>query len=108
MNILMWLKDHQYIRKQVASIYLGVYDGTDKNPSVVENQQKYALPQPHIEFGQYTLAKIAKHDEIHFFSTTSEFNWTLDFFGMQDVGGKKFYDLDPQGNSWVDDPDRDN
>ena len=76
-------------------MYFGVYDGTSKNQDVAAVQNEKKLPQPALQFGQFNLTNIAKKDEIHFFTVSSSTNWTLDFFGLEEIGKDSFLDIDP-------------
>ena len=54
---------------------------------------------------------IAKNDAVHFFTCTSKFNWTLDFFGLQ-YANDKFIDMKAETFSgkptWEEDWDQNN
>ena len=96
MNIVNWMWIDKMIDLNISSIYLGVHDGRSQ---VKTDQQveAYNLPEPHIHFGQFSLTELVKNDEIHFFSTTSEHAWSLDFFGLQ-YGSDRFWDLERTGD----------
>lgn len=66
----------------MVGIYLGIYDGTSAIQNIEWTQTDKELPLPAVQFGQYNLTGIAKKDEIHFFTVTTNSNWSLDFFGL--------------------------
>ena len=70
-----------YIHSKVASIYISNYDGTE-DETIKQEQLEYNLPQANIRFGDYNTTSIAKHNEIYFWTTTSQYNWTLDMFEL--------------------------
>ena len=47
-NILDLMHGTNYIRRKMVSIYLGVYDGTNKNPDVMQTQAELGLPMPKV------------------------------------------------------------
>ena len=77
MNPVEWMQQSGYIKKRIASIYLPNYDGTE-TPADIKKEEEYNLPPAHIRFGDYNTTGLAKENEIYFWTTTSQFNWTLD------------------------------
>ena len=79
MNVLEWMQSHQYIKYKVAALYLSNYDGTESE-EIKEQQKAFDLPPSHIKFGEYNTTGLVKDEAIYFWTTTSDYNWTLDMF----------------------------
>ena len=90
MNIMEWLKNYEYIKQKVASIYISNYDGTESEV-IKAKQKKYNLPPSNIRFGDYNTTDIAKNNEIFFWTVTSKYNWTLDMYELQ--YGDEIFDI---------------
>ena len=91
MNIVEWMHSHKYITNKKVSIYISNFDGTESE-AIKEDQKQHALPPSHVKFGEYNTTGIAKDSEIYFWTTTSQYNWTLDLFEIQ--YGSSIYDID--------------
>ena len=99
-STIEWFFQTNLTDHKLVSIYLGVEDGrSDVNSK--RSAKVLDLPEPHLQFGSFNLTNLAKKNNIHFFSTTSQYQWTLDFYGLQ-YAHDKFLDLkrDDNGLFW--------
>ena len=84
------MQEAGYVSRQMVSIYIENFNG--RNPDTAQsNKNKYDLPSSFLRFGDYDAQNIVKGGEIYFFTVTSKYNWTLDFYALQ--YGSVVYDL---------------
>lgn len=93
MNTFDWLKEQGLIKQKVAAVYLSNYDGTGSD-KFKQKQEKLNLPPSHLRFGEYNATGMVKENEMYFWTTTSQDQWTLDLVQLQ--FGTEIYDISDQ------------
>jgi hypothetical protein len=82
MNVLETMQSMAYIKNKQVSLYLSNYNGADAE-KVKKAKLQYRLPDSFIRFGSYDATGLLKSDKSYFWTVTSQYNWTLDLYGIQ-------------------------
>jgi len=85
-NLLTWLRREHYTTRELVSLYLGNGPPRDQDGSGAadgdDTKEKYGLPDPVLRFGDYNSTNIVQDETLYFWTVTSQYNWTLDLYGV--------------------------
>lgn len=82
MTTIRWMLEKQYIHEQVVSVYIRNYNGVNIQKAK-DAQTKYGLPDSFARFGPYNSTGLVTDNKMYFWTVSSQYNWTLDMYGIQ-------------------------
>ena len=82
LNMIEEVHKAGYISNKMASIYLRNYDATVEGDLGQRPSKDDPFPGSYLRFGSYDPKGIVQDNQMYFWTVTSKYNWTLDFYGV--------------------------